>query len=193
MSNISTTRMFLQLQFGVRITMSTTLLLVHHSDPVSLASIHFESFRMAGMAIRRFSKNSVLSTKNFHGRQISGSGVCRVFGRLNVKAFVYSCTFQYFCDTVCDWSVHMKVFSISRVKVCWMSFLSLAESSAAWSSSFGIVKAFISATRAFPKTKANSVELPCSETIFPLRKATALNTSSELSPNICNTKSWTFR
>ena len=65
MSNTSATRKFLQLQFGVRITMSTTLLLVHHSDPVSLASIYFENFRMAGTAIRRFSKISVLPTNNF--------------------------------------------------------------------------------------------------------------------------------
>ena len=67
MSNTSATRRFLQLQFGMRITMSTTLLLVHHLDPVSLDSINFESFRMAGTAIRRFSKNPVLSTNNFQG------------------------------------------------------------------------------------------------------------------------------
>ena len=47
MSNTSATRKFLQLQFGVRMKMSATQLLVHHSDPVSLASIYFERFRMA--------------------------------------------------------------------------------------------------------------------------------------------------
>ena len=67
MSNTSVTPRFLHLQLGVRITMSTTLLLVHHSDPNSFASFCFECFRMDGMANRRFPKNSVLSTNNFQG------------------------------------------------------------------------------------------------------------------------------
>ena len=45
MSNISATGKFLQEQLGVRKAMPMTLLLVHHSGPVSFDSIYFESFR----------------------------------------------------------------------------------------------------------------------------------------------------
>ena len=55
-----------------------------------------------------------------------------------------------------------------------------------------MVKAFIGATRALPKTKAISVELSSPLMTLPLRKATALKTSCELSLNICNSRRSTF-
>ena len=66
----------------------------------------------------------------------------------------------------------MKVRSIPRTQAFWMSFLSLAEKIPAWSSSFGFVKAYIGATRAFSKFKADSLERSCFGTIFTLKKTT---------------------
>ena len=48
-----------------------------------------------------------------------------------------------------------------------------------------MVNAFSGATRASPNTKAISVEQLFPVLTFPLRKATALKTSCELSPNMC--------
>ena len=78
----------------------------------------------------------------------------------------------------------MNVFDTGMVGALRTSFFKRVASNAACSSSFGIESAFMGATLAFPKTKAISV----SSEVFTRarRKATAQKTSSELSPNMCN-------
>ena len=87
------------------------------------------------------------------------------------------------CNTVVL-SVHMKVLLISSDRAFSTSFLSLAASNEACSSSFGIVQAFICATLSSPNTDASGVcSLFFSLTALARKNATALNTSCELSPN----------
>ena len=71
----------------------------------------------------------------------------------------------------------MKVRSTGTVSGCWISSFSRAAKIAAWSSNFGVVRAFIEAIRAFPSTKATWVLVLSFKLNLARRKATVEKTS----------------
>ena len=89
------------------------------------------------------------------------------------------------CKTVVL-SVHIKTLLTCTVRARQMSCFNRAASKAACSSSFGSVITFIGATRALPRTNASSFWGPLELVTRARRNATALNTSCELSPNMCS-------
>ena len=88
------------------------------------------------------------------------------------------------CSTVVL-TVRMKLLSIVSKNARWTSCRNRDASKAAGNSNFRIAGNFVIATRAFPKTNANSVLFVALVTSLLRKKATSLKTSWELSPNLC--------
>ena len=80
----------------------------------------------------------------------------------------------------------MKTLLTFTVRARQVTCFNRAVSSAACSSSFGIVITFIGATRALPRTNASSVWGPLEIFSRARRNATALKASCKLSTNMCS-------
>ena len=106
----------------------------------------------------------------YHSPAVVSSSISATWFASNTGCFSRECS--YWRTVVLP--VHMNVLSICKVSARCTSFLNLAASNAACSSSLWMVDAFIGATSALPNSKAISVKQPLPVLTLPLRKATAL-------------------